>query len=303
MMRSILKKAIVSLCFLGLAPGGLLAQDTLAHALLWEITGKDLSQPSYLFGTIHMIAKDDFFLAEEVRRAISQSEEVYFEINMDEMNDLGAMMSLMMDAFMKNDTTLRDLLSQEDYAYVEAHFRKIGLPLTFLQRIKPMFLTVLSSEDMSLSANGDGVASYEMEILALARDGEKRIGGLETAAYQMSMFDSIPYKVQADMLVQTIRDESGDSQQLDALVAMYKAQNLNGMERMFKMDPTGLGKYEHLLLATRNRNWIPVMTGAMATKSTFFAVGAGHLPGEEGVIRLLEREGYTLRPVSFIWPN
>jgi uncharacterized protein YbaP (TraB family) len=59
-----------------------------------------------------------------------------------------------------------------------------------------------------------------------------------------------------------------------------------------------LGGYEDLLLVTRNKNWIPVMGEMMKTQPVFFAVGAGHLGGKNGVIALLRQEGYTVVPVK-----
>ncbi len=278
--------------------------DSLDRALLWEISSPELQQKSYLFGTIHMIPKEDFYMDEAVERALEAAEQVAFEIDMDEMSDMGKMMGLLMDAFMKGDTTLSDLLSPEEYELVDAHFQKIGLPLGMLERIKPMFLTALTSEDLFSGQPGTGnITSYEMELLQRAKSQEKAISGLETAEYQMSMFDSIPYRVQAKMLVDAIAETDPDNDQILELVNLYKKQDLNGMARLFKADKSGLGKYEDLLLVTRNRNWIPVMEAMMAEGAAFFAVGAGHLVGSQGVIRLLEAKGYRLKPVVFEWPQ
>ncbi|MEN0003860.1 MAG: TraB/GumN family protein, partial [Bacteroidota bacterium] len=163
----------------------------------------------------------------------------------------------------------------------------------------PMFLTVMAGEDMSSfgQAGGDMV-SYEMEIMTLAKEKDLSIGGLETAAYQMSMFDSIPYDVQAKMLVDAIdgKGESGAGE-FDELVKLYKTQNIRAMVNLMGEDPEGLGKYENLLLANRNKNWIPVMAEMMLKQPTFFAVGAGHLAGKEGVVTLLREEGYEVKPL------
>lgn len=271
---------------------------TIENALLWEISGNGLKQPSYLYGTIHMIGKNDFFLSEATKNALKACNKVTFEINMEEMTDFSKIMPLMMRAFMNNDTTLKDLLMPEDYKIVEQHFQKIGLPIIFLEKIKPMFLSAFASEDMaSMQSNPEAIVSYEFELMKMAQEDNKTIGGLETAEYQMSMFDSIPYKVQAQMLLESIKIGNTENSEFEKMIQLYKDQDIEGMQQMMKDDENGIGKYEELLLVNRNRNWIPVMKSMMVEQPTFFAVGAGHLGGSRGVVQLLIQEGYHLKPI------
>jgi len=274
-----------------------LAPTAEENALLWEISGKNLEAPSYLYGTIHMIGKDDFFLTKGTKEAIGKSQEVTFEINMEDMMDITSQFSLLMEAFMADGMTLKDLLDSADYRLVQAHFKKIGLPLFLFERMKPMFLTVLADLDMSPEAMSSGeIVSYEMEIMNIAKSQNKEIGGLETAEYQMSMFDSIPYKMQAEMLIESIQSSANGDEEFDKMVELYKKQDLNGLNLMIEAEDGGVSQYEELLLVNRNKNWIPVMAGMMQKQPTFFAVGAGHLGGEEGVIALLRKDGYFVKP-------
>lgn len=275
---------------------------TLEKSLLWEVTGKGLSAPSYVYGTIHMIDKKDFFFTDPTKSAMDQADQFAFEIDLEKMNDIGAMMPLMMKAFMRGDTSLSDLLTTEEYEMVGKHFQKIGLPLMFVERIKPMFLSALSGgESLAPPGSDNGsssMVSYEFEIMDVAKKGKKPISGLETAEFQMSMFDSIPYKVQAQMLVESIQSEAdtSGSSQMDEMVQMYKDQDIDAMVTMMDSEG-GMGGFEDLLLVNRNKKWIPIMEAMMKEKVTFFAVGAGHLGGEYGVIRLLKEAGYSLKPL------
>jgi hypothetical protein len=79
-------------------------------------------------------------------------------------------------------------------------------------------------------------------------------------------------------------------------VQLYKDQDIEGMQRQASEDPEIAG-FEQILLINRNRNWIPVMERMMAEKPTFFAVGAGHLGGANGVLQLLKTAGYTVEPI------
>lgn len=269
------------------------------RSLLWEISGNGLEQTSYLYGTIHMIGADDFFLTDKTKEAFEKSEKLTLEINMEEMMDMSNLMPLMMKSFMSNDTTLKDLLTEEEYGIVKTHFEKIGLPLMFVERIKPMFLSALGSEDMAQMNQSGNVKSYEMEFVDMAKAREIPLDGLETAEYQMSMFDSIPYKKQAQMLVESIKTGGGEggNDQFEQLVRLYKDRDLYGLQEMLQSDETGIIDYADLLLNNRNRNWIPVMEEMMKNEVVFFAVGAGHLAGEEGVVALLRKKGYEVKAV------
>ncbi len=269
------------------------------NSLLWKINGKDLKTSSYLYGTIHIIGKDDFFLTDSTRAAIDRAKLVTFEINMDDMMNLSSQFSLLMNSFMSDNKTLQDLLSKEDYQLVKAHFDKKGLPLFLFERMKPMFLTVFADMDInpgSMGSSDADMVSYELQINEIAKEQGKEIGGLETAEYQMSMFDSIPYEDQAKMLVETIKSSNTGEQDFRQMIEMYKNQDIYGMVAMMG-ESQSLGGYESLLLETRNKNWIPVMVEMMREQPVFFAVGAGHLGGAWGVVALLRKEGYQVTPV------
>jgi uncharacterized protein YbaP (TraB family) len=269
-------------------------------ALLWQISGNELQTPSYLFGTIHLIPAEDYFFPEEARQALYKSRGATFEINMENMFDMSSYVSLFGQAFMPDGLSLEDLLSDEDFALVQDHFSKLGIPFMFLHRLKPMFLSVFAEGDLDMDGLQTGtVKSYEMEIFEMAKAAQKEIGGLETVEYQMSMFDSIPYRVQAEMLVESIKSTDVGGTEFNEMVAMYKAQDIQAMHDMMNTD-SQLNQYEDMLLTRRNQNWIPEMQRIMTGQPTFFAVGAGHLGGENGVIALLRQEGYVLTPLSHI---
>lgn len=276
------------------------ANATLENALLWEITGNDLTTPSYLYGTIHMIGKEDYFLTDATKKAFEQSKRVAFEIDMEDMMDFTKIMPLMMKAFMPDGVTLSSLLTEEEYKMVKDHFDSIGLPLFMVERIKPMFLSMMAQGDMlSMDPESDSgdIVSYEMEFMSMAQEKGKPIDGLETAEFQMSMIsDSIPYDVQAKMLVESIQLEDTNADQFDEMVELYKNQDIEAMQSLMD-EEEGIGEYGDLLLVSRNQNWIPIMAKMMKEQATFFAVGAGHLGGKKGVVTLLREEGYTLKPM------
>ncbi len=140
--------------------------------------------------------------------------------------------------------------------------------------------------------------SYEMEFTDMAKNKDIPIGGLETIAFQMSMFDSISLEDQAEMLVETLNGSDGEKDNaIEKMVALYTEQDIPGLYKMIRAQSEGSSDFEDKFLTMRNKNWIPLMNEAMSEEVTFFAVGAGHLGGEQGVVALLRKEGYVVSPV------
>lgn len=268
----------------------------LENSLLWKIESDSLSSSSYLFGTIHILKKSDYFIPKGFQKAFDNAENLTFEIDMKEINNPATIMGILPKIMMKGDTSIRDLISDEDFKLLQQHFKKKGIPLFLFEKVKPMFLSMFAEVDLDQNSldNGEYI-SYEMEMMKKAEEKNKTISGLETIDYQISIFDSIPYFEQAKMLMDGIKTVESDSSQLDQLVKIYKQQDINAMQQSIKSDD--ISKYEKLLLQNRNKNWIPVMDSMMKKQPVLFLVGAGHLGGKDGVINLLRKKGYRVSAV------
>lgn len=269
-------------------------------ALLWKISGNGLKKPSYLYGTIHLIPKSELNFSDALRSALDHTNRLTFEIDMKEMTSLRTQLGVMTKAFMNGGKTLRDLLSAEDYAFVKEKMTDKGLPAPMLERLKPLFLSTMFSSDEGGDAPATGeMTSVEMELYRMAKRRHLETGGLETTTYQMSIFDSIPYQVQAKMLVETLRGTEGKGGgELEDMLKLYRDQDINAMQAMLGDDDSGMKGYEGVLLNNRNQNWIPIMGRMMRNAPTLFAVGAGHLGGPSGVIALLRKSGYRVEAVT-----
>jgi uncharacterized protein len=273
------------------------AQKENENTLLWKITGNGLEKPSYLFGTIHMLCADDAVLSDNMKKAISNCDEVYFEVDLDNLFEMFGVIGQMK---MKGDTTLHDLLSEEDYNKVKNYFETKGsmLPFSMLETYKPM-LAASTLEQGSLPC--DNTAMMEQVIMQEAKQHKKKIKGMETMAYQAGVLDSIPYKLQAQQLVSYIESTNkGDEEdkQLKEMFKAYKNQDLHKLEELMIETDAAMAGFTDILLYHRNRNWVNKLKTLLPGKSLLIAVGAGHLPGEKGIINLLRKEGYTITPVE-----
>jgi hypothetical protein len=140
-----------------------------------------------------------------------------------------------------------------------------------------------------------------------AKSNKKDIKGLETMAYQAGIFDSIPYKMQAEQLVQyvdsSVSDNTAEAREFKELSDAYKSQDLDKLEELSNKSDVSVSNFSDLLLFNRNRNWVVKLKTILPGKSILVAVGAGHLPGEKGVINLLRKAGFILKPVKNIMIN
>ena len=267
------------------------------NTLLWKISGNGLQQPSWLYGTIHLLCSQDANLSDSLKSAISACTEVYFEVDLNNMFELfGAMNKLKM----RGDTTLHDLLSEKEYEKVKNYFESKGsmLPFSMLETYKPI-LAASTLEQGSLPC--ESTTMMEQVIMEEAKQNNKRIKGLETMAYQAGILDSIPYKIQAQQLVSYINDAgSGDKEDkgMKDMFDAYKEQDLKKLEKLMVETDAGLAGFTDILLYQRNRNWVNKLKDLMPRKSLVVAVGAGHLPGEKGLISLLRKAGFTVTPVK-----
>jgi uncharacterized protein YbaP (TraB family) len=267
------------------------------NTLLWKISGNGLKKPSYLFGTIHMLCKDDAALSDSLKNVIRNVSEVYFEVDLDNMFEMLGVMSKMK---MKGDTTLQDLLSAEDYEKVKAYFESKGsmLPFTMLETYKPM-LAASTLQQGGLPC--ETTAMMEQEIMQEAKKHNKPIKGLESMGYQASVLDSIPYKLQAEQLVSYIDNAlkgEDEDKEFSEMMNAYRTQDLAKLEAMLLKSDPSISNYTDILLYHRNHNWVEKLKTLLPEKSLLIAVGAGHLPGKEGCIDLLRKAGFKVTPVA-----
>jgi uncharacterized protein YbaP (TraB family) len=265
--------------------------------LLWKISGNGLKKPSYLFGTMHILCADDARLSDSLLAVIAHVDEVYFEVKLD-MNIM-SMLGMMKYMKMNDGKKLSDLMSEKDYEKVKDYFVKRYPPMLFsmIEHYKPMMISsLIESEGMNCQKQ-DGMELMIMKELQNEKN-DKPINGLETIEFQASLFDSIPYEEQAKDLVNYVDSSEGYKKSSLELAEVYKQQDLDKIDSLSRKGDAGMSKYMDLLLYDRNRKWAKLLAGLLPQKSLLVAVGAAHLPGDNGVIDLLRKQGYSLTPVK-----
>ena len=288
----ILKTKFIFILFSSLAFSSAEAQIPKAKTLLWKIGGKGLSDPSYIFGTFHLLCKDDLKFPDTLQSIIYQSQQVYFEIKLD---DPDIAKKMMQSIKMNEGHQLKDFLSMQEYDSVSIIFQnKTQIPLQFVSNYKHYLLMSI----LYPSILGCTPIAYEKEIEKRSSIDSIPILGLEPLELQLSIFDSIPYKEQAKMLVKSLLHYEDSKKESVSMISMYQKKDIEAMHKTVESDKE-FGKYESLLLNRRNASWIPIIIKAIQNKKTLFAVGAGHLGGTNGILNLLKQKGFIVTPVFY----
>jgi uncharacterized protein YbaP (TraB family) len=261
--------------------------------LLWQIQHPEIESPSYLFGTIHALCLGDFILPETVKEKLQKSRNLVLEINLAEVN-VGSMNPSLM--IIPDGKTLIDFIDSTSYIEVQAFAKEnLMMDIQMIQRIKPIFLSSMLLPKLL----GCNPTSIESLLMGEAQKNNLSLAGLETMESQFEVLSALSMEMQVEYLLSTIRDIDLASEELKNLITLYKQEEIEQMYALIQ--DSELQTYEAALLSDRNEDWIPKMEKMMQESITFFAVGAGHLAGERGVIRLLEAQGYTLTPIALEW--
>jgi uncharacterized protein len=261
------------------------------NTLLWEISGKGLKQPSYLFGTFHMMCKDDITFSANLQTALAASNEVYFEMDLDDpKNTLGGMFFMNM-----KNKTLKELYTENEYNKVATFFKdSLKMKLDFFGKMKPMMLEAMLYPRMMPCKTPSGV---EMELMAIATKQKKEIRGFETIEFQSAIFDSIPYETQAKALLKDIDSAATYRIYFNKMVNVYKNQETDKLLEIVSDTTFSEGENNDVLLKNRNENWVKQLKTILKNNNIFIAVGAAHLLGKDGLIDLLRKQGYTVNGI------
>ncbi len=286
--------ALIMLFFIGCkgqkAPKLIASKDN--NTLLWEISGNGLKKPSYMFGTFHLLCKDDIKFSANLQTALKNSEEVYFEMDLDDpVNTLGGMFFMNM-----KNKTLKELYTPEEFTKITKFFKdSLKMSLGFFEKMKPMLLEALLYPRMMPCKTPSGV---EMELMTIAKKEKKEIKGFETIQFQSSVFDSIPYDVQAKALLKDIDSTASFKVYFNKMVNIYKNQETEQLAQLMVDTTFSGGENDDILLKNRNENWVKQLKSILKEKNIFMGVGAAHLFGKDGLIVLLRKEGYTIRGIE-----
>lgn len=263
------------------------------NSLFWEISGNGLTEPSYLYGTMHTQDERVFQFKEGVMDAFNHAEIYAMELNVDSIDQVALLSKLIMDS----THSLKTLLTESEYTMVSDFFRdSLRQPLFLFEKMQPLFTAQMVSLRDLEAQQADALDIY---FFKEAKKQKKQTIGLEKTMEQIDAFSAISYELQAKGLVDAVRDYGKEGElDMDAMMKYYVEGNLDKLLEMtteYDEEDEEMSKiFNDVFLVKRNHNMADRAEPFIKKGSTFIAVGAAHLPGEEGIIELLRKKGYKV---------
>lgn len=275
-------------------------------ALLWRIEKKG-AEPSYLFGTMHMSDPRVVRLGDEAEAALDASTTVVIETTeiLDQSKMMAAMVAQPELMMFTDDTTLFSLLSEDDRATAEAALTRRGIPPASVQKMKPwMIASMVALPACELARKAAGAKVLDVELAERAQAGGKALAGLETIVDQLGAMASLPMEFHMRGLVDTLALGERIDDVIETMIVLY----LDGETSMFwpffravlpsdEQSAAGFAAFEETMITARNDTMAARAAPFIDAGGAFIAVGALHLPGDEGLVALLREAGYTVSAV------
>jgi uncharacterized protein YbaP (TraB family) len=268
------------------------AQQNWPKTLLWRITGKGLSQPSYLFGTMHLNDKRLFNFGDSVYNAIERTAGLAIEVSPDEL--CAYYVNQLFDE-LENTKKLDEILDEKDY-------KEFGPALSKKFDKRPDEITardIVKEKNkwmQDLMEKGEMPTFVDAYLFNIARRQGKWLGGIEDMSDQAGLMEDLVDK--SDIVYLLAGDSAVDSDNnmaLDQMIDIYINQDLEKIEAGY--NKPSAGKVKDLMLTRRNVKMARRIDSLVALRTMFLAIGAAHLPGDSGVIQLLQRRGFKVDPV------
>lgn len=264
---------------------------------IWKIS--DADNTVYLGGSVHLLREEDLPVPPGYLTAYQDSEEVVFEVDMEDLSNPAAGMMMRRIAMLPEGDELANHLSKETVAALKAYLKDAGLSMALFRNMKPgmVFLTISSIEATRSGARPE--LGLEMQVyMQCQRDGKKS-RGLETLQYQLSRFDGMKDEDVDKLLKETLDDIDESREKVNELIQAWKKGDAGAMEKVIGEEMEDDSQVRKLLLTERNENWVPeVITALEGTKNVLFLVGTAHLIGKDSVIDLLSKKGIQARQMG-----
>ena len=257
------------------------------NSLLYKISGNGCVKPSYLLGTMHLVCAKEFQLKKKIENAISKCNLFYMEVNIDDVNEIQLMQEQLpaladfSEGLTENEQEEMNRLLQNQFNF-SLQEAKESSPIELMNR---MIVDAIDCDDKK---------SVEHELLKIARENGLTTGGLETALQQIKIAQKV---FTGKELLHQLKSADDYKEIFKQIMNAYNAENMQELAALVANENFMSERASHILVNERNKRWVKVISKLAETNSSFIAVGAGHLPGKQGLIQLLLHKGYSVNPV------
>lgn len=281
---------------LGAAAAALTATGALADPAIWKVS--DDNSQVWLFGSIHYLDAGTQWRTDTLNAAIESADFVYYETPMTPEAQAQAQQLIPKYGLNPEGVTLSSLLSEEQFAELEAVAGELGIPVQNLEPVRP-WLAGLQLSLIALQRAGYNPQSGVDMVLSQATDDEKE-RYFETLEEQLQFLSSQSDDVAVKGFMVTLDQLDEAEEFFGSLVSSWAAGDLETFEATFysAMSQVDPALYDTLIVR-RNEAWVEDLKAFIAEDDdAVIVVGAGHLVGDDSVVNLLESEGFSVERVQ-----
>lgn len=285
--RELLKTFILTLSAI------FMAQAVPAKSCLWKVTSGEHSL--YVQGSSHVLRPENYPLAPAIEAAYSNSTALVLEVDMAEMVSPKTQQLILSKAMLSPPDTIQSVILPATYEYLSTACTDAGLPMAALQQFKPWFATMRLTIVKMQQLGFDSKYGLDQYFYNKATADGKRVIGLETIDFQIALFDSLANESPDDFVNRSLADLELLNTEIEELIKAWEVGDMETLDQLLsKSFDECPGLYAKFITA-RNKAWAKQLSNMFNDDECYMVVvGAGHLPGEKGVINLLKEKGFAI---------
>lgn len=260
------------------------------NTTLWRISGKHLTKPSYLFGTIHLPQKKFVEYTDSVYEAINKTDKLYTEVDLGENKWEIFQDKELMNFLMEKGEFMKSLMKMDKWKVFIAQVNRRYNENIDPTNIDELFSFVQKNVGETFIPDDPGMTTPDMMLAGYAKSIGKPTGALETAVSQFKML----YDLLDTRLADSTIGFDDDIIMAEKIGLFYTGMRLDSITAMMEsLHPA----FKKIMLDDRNKKMADSIIKHTLAETGFFAVGYAHLAGKESVIAHLRQQGYTVEPV------
>ncbi|MGA2024285.1 MAG: TraB/GumN family protein [Steroidobacteraceae bacterium] len=261
------------------------------HHSFWSVKGAH--NTVYLLGSVHVLKPAESDLPPDSLRAYAGAKALVMELDLNNVTVESMLGSSLAEETLPEGQTLAGVLGPDAYAKFTTHLEPLGVEPEFFSQFQPWFAAI-SLEQLELAKQGfESGSGVDEQFAQRAQTDHKPIIALETMEQQLGIFSHLSLDEQRRFLLYTLEDEEGSANSTDAVITAWRSGDTKALERLLTESFAEYPELLRMLTTDRNHAWLPTINGLLKEDQDYLVVvGALHLVGRDGLVELLEREGY-----------
>ena len=294
----------VALCVLILGSVRTAEAEPVAHGYnngpIWEVKSENNSV--YLLGSIHILSPSYYPLTRSFYYAYYDSPNIVFEVDANLLFAKSFPKRFMKKGTYPKGQSLKKNLSRESYQKLSKRLKALGVNIRKVNHYKPWLVYLMHYQLQALKLGYAGAYGVDKHFFSKGRAVGKKISGLESIDYHISVFDRMFPKTQEALLLEAFKDPQEFRKEFKQLVSNWHTGDVEGLEFLVKELKDSPDVY-NILLQERNKKWFPKIQSFLTKNENYLViVGAAHLVGEDGLVNMLMENGYDVRRMDHVLP-